>query len=224
MWVLAAIIYSQIKEYPGATSGGKNGWKEAMNRMSMVKSDRNFRHFIIARSLLLCSALTAPFYVVLAQEHMGKDAYILGLFIIANGLASILSAPVWGHMADRSSKNVMALAASITSVLGIVMVGIIFFLPGVTSFYWLYPLAYFILGIAHSGARLGRKTYVVDMAEGNKRTDYVSVSNTLIGAILLLTGGVSALASVVSVEGVILVLSLLGIVGAFVSYRLPNVE
>lgn len=224
MWILAALIYSQIKEYAGATSGGKNGWKEAINRIGLVKSDAHFRHFIIARSLLLCSALTAPFYVVLAQEHMGKDAYILGLFIIANGLASILSAPVWGNMADRSSKNVMTLAASITSVLGLLMVVIIWLLPSINNSYWLYPVAYFILGVAHSGARLGRKTYVVDMASGNQRTDYVSVSNTVIGAILLITGGLSALASMVSVEGVILVLSLLGVAGAIVSYRLPNVE
>ena len=89
---------------------------------------------------------------------------------------------------------------------------------------WLYPVAFFILGIAHSGVRLGRKTYVVDMAGGNKRTDYVAVSNTIIGFILLITGGVSAVAATISTEGIILVLSLFGIAGAYVSYQLPNVE
>ena len=85
-------------------------------------------------------------------------------------------------------------------------------------------MAFFILGIAHSGVRLGRKTYVVNMAEGNKRTDYVSVSNTIIGLILLVTGGISALASLFSVELVLLVLSMFGILGAFLSYKLHNVE
>jgi multisubunit Na+/H+ antiporter MnhF subunit len=72
--------------------------------------------------------------------------------------------------------------------------------------------------------RLGRKTYIVDMAAGNKRTDYVAVSNTIIGIILLITGGISALVSLISVEGIILVLSLIGIVGAFMSSKLPSVE
>ena len=49
-------------------------------------------------------------------------------------------------------------------------------------------MAFFILGIAHAGVRVGRKTYVLDMAGGNKRTDYVAVSNSAIVLILLATG------------------------------------
>lgn len=224
MWLISALIYARIHEFPGETSGGQNGWKEAMNRMNIVKTDAIFRRFIIARSLLLCSALTAPFYVLMAQEYMGKEAYLLGLFIIANGIASIISAPIWGRMADVSSKNVMVIGAVITSTLGVIIYLLVTFIPSTTELYWLFPFAFFVLGIAHSGVRLGRKTYIVDMAQGNKRTDYVSVSNTLIGGILLVTGGISALASMISVEGVILVLSLFGVIGAYVSYSLPNVE
>ena len=62
------------------------------------------------------------------------------------------------------------------------------------------------------------------MAGGNKRTDYVSVSNTIIGLVLLITGGISALASAISAEGVLLLLSLMGLVGAYLSYKLPDVE
>lgn len=224
MWLISALIYVGIQEFPGETAGGKNGWKEALRRMDLVRSDKNFRRFIIARSLLLCSALTAPFYVLLAQTYVGKEGYLLGLFIIANGLASIISAPIWGRMADVSSKNVMVIAATIAASLGIVMFILVSYVPIAKNASWLYPVAFFILGIAHSGVRLGRKTYVVDMAGGNKRTDYVAVSNTIIGFILLITGGVSALAATISTEGIILVLSLFGIAGAYVSYQLPNVE
>jgi MFS family permease len=89
---------------------------------------------------------------------------------------------------------------------------------------WLYPIAFFILGIAHSGVRQGRKTYVIDMATGDDRTNYVSVSNTIIGLILLVTGGISALLSLISVESVILALSIIGLLGAVKSYKLRNVE
>ena len=96
-------------------------------------------------------------------------------------------------------------------------------IPGLRGNYWIYPIAYFILGIAHSGVRLGRKTYIVDMAGGHKRTDYVAVSNTVIGIILLLTGFIGALASLISPIGVILVLSLLGFAGAALGTRLREV-
>ncbi|MBL1213320.1 MAG: MFS transporter [Ignavibacteriae bacterium] len=224
LWVLAAAVYSRIKEYPGETSGGGNAFKEAIARLDLLKNDKPFRNFVIARSLLLSSALTAPFYVVIAQSYLGKDIYILGLFIIAGGIASIISAPIWGKMADDSSRRVMIIAVMIASVLGIAMFVIMTWIPFLRDLHWIYPFAFFILGIAHSGVRLGRKTYIIDMAGGNRRTDYVAVSNTIIGFVLLITGGISALASIISPEGIILVLSLFGLAGAYTSNKLPDVQ
>lgn len=224
LWIAGAAVYANIREQPGETSGGGNAFREAIRRLNILKTDKPFRNFVISRALLLCSALTAPFYVVLAQDHLGKQVHILGLFIIANGIASSISALIWGRMADHSSKGVMVKAAVITSVLGVVMFAVITWLPVLREKEWLYPVAFFILGVAHSGVRLGRKTYIVDLAGGNKRTDYVAVSNTAIGLILLVTGGITAAASAVSPEGIILILSLFGVAGALTSSRLPEVE
>ena len=62
------------------------------------------------------------------------------------------------------------------------------------------------------------------MAGGNKRTDYVSVSNSLIGVLLLVTGGISALASMISPATVILLLGTMGAIGVVTALRLPEVE
>ena len=224
LWVMGAFVYSKVKEYPGETSGGGKAFTEAIERLSLLKDDRPFRNFVITRALLLCSALTAPYYVILAQQFIGKDLFILGLFIVANGVASSISAPIWGRWADISSRKVMVRAAMITAVTGIMMFMVVTWFPGLNHSYWIYPMAFFVLGIAHSGVRLGRKTYVIDMAGGNRRTDYVAVSNTIIGFILLIAGGISALATFISPEGIILVLSLFGLAGAFMGSRLPEVE
>jgi len=77
--------------------------------------------------------------------------------------------------------------------------------------------------ISHSGVRLGRKTYIVDLAGGNRRTDYVAVSNSVIGVILLVLGGIGASAQVFSVPIVIFVLSVMCLAGAVMSWRLPDV-
>jgi hypothetical protein len=88
---------------------------------------------------------------------------------------------------------------------------------------WITPLAFFLLAVAHSGIRVGRKTYLIDMAGGQKRTDYVAVSNTVIGGILLLTGTVGFLTPVVGPAGVLLILSILGLTGAWAGTTLPEV-
>ena len=94
---------------------------------------------------------------------------------------------------------------------------------GASVLIWIIPVAYLVLSIAHAGVRIGRKTYLVDMAGGTKRTDYVAVSNTVIGVLLLVTGGVSALASLLSVEAVLVLLGLMGAAGTISALRLEDV-
>ncbi|NNE32898.1 MAG: MFS transporter [Winogradskyella sp.] len=224
MWLIGATIYAQIKEFPGEKLDESMTEEGIFSKFELLKTDKQFKNFVIARSLLLCSSLSAPFYVLLAQKYAGNESYLLGLLIIANGVASIVSSPFWGKQADKSSKNTMAAAIIIASLMGITIFFIVTFFENFRDTFWLYPVAFFILGIAHGGVRLGRKTYVVDMAKGNERTNYVAVSNTIIGFILLVTGGLSALVSLLSIEGVILGLSMFGILGAYRSYRLKDVE
>ena len=71
--------------------------------------------------------------------------------------------------------------------------------------------------------RVGRKTYVVDMASADQVTQYVAVSNTLMGVLLLLTGGVNAALALLGVEVALAFLAALGFVGYFVGRTLPEV-
>lgn len=223
LWVAAAALYSRINEEPGETDGGGNALTEALARLALLRSDRPFRSFVVTRALLLCSALSAPYYVLLAREHTRGFDGQLGLFVVAGGLASSVSAPFWGRLADWSSRRVMGVAALITGSLGLVVFAVEQTAPIIGGSLWFYPLAYFVLTVAHSGVRLGRKTYVVDLAQGNRRTDYVAVSNTVIGVILLILGATGAVAQALSVPLVILVLSLFGLAGAAMSRTLPDV-
>jgi MFS family permease len=147
----------------------------------------------------------------------------LGLIIIAGGLASSLSAPTWGKLADQSSRRVLLLAATITGIVG-VQVFVVTRTLGGQYLTWFYPAAFLILGVAHSGIRIGRKTYLVDMAGGNKRTDYVAVSNTVIGVILLAAGAIVAILSFLSPESLILILAITSLVGALYGSLLPEVQ
>lgn len=223
LWLLAAGSYALIREFPGATEGGANAVSEAINRLRLLQEDRPFRQFVIARSLLLCSALSAPFFIMLAHEQTDGALLVLGLFVIADGLASLVSAPFWGRFADASSRQVMIWAGGGAAAVGIVLVGLVNGVPALAGSQWLYPVFFFLLAITHAGVRLGRKTYIVDLAGGNKRTDYVAVSNTVIGVVLLLAGAIGALSAVLPVSAIILILAGMGMSGAVMSARLPEV-
>ena len=223
LWFLATLVYSGIGEHGGDTSGTRDA-TESLKALGLLLTDRPFRRFVITRALLMCSALSAPFYIALAQEHLGSPSYILGLFLAAGGVASLISAPVWGRFADQSSKRVMIAAAAVTAGAGILTFVCDRYLPAISRSAWFLPAAYFVLSVAHSGVRVGRKTYVVDLASGNRRTDYVAISNSVIGVLLLIAGSVGALAPIISNAGVIALLASMGVAGAVLGLSLPEVE
>ncbi|MCG7198954.1 MFS transporter [Marinobacter pelagius] len=222
LWVIAGFLFANIEEYAGETGGGANAMTEAIQSLSLLRDDPPFRHFVITRALLLCSALASPYFVVLAQRE-SDIGWMLGVFLLASSLASSLSASFWGWAADTSSRRVMIRGAAMASFVCLA-VGITALVAGTDiGSVWFYPVAFFALSIAHAGVRLGRKTYLVDMAGGNKRTDYTAVSNTVIGVLLLVTGGLTAAISVFSEVAVILVLGLMGLAGMFSAIRLKEV-
>lgn len=222
LWLIAAAIYATVRETAGETDGGANGAAEAIANLSLLIQDQPFRRFIIARTLLMCSALSAPFYVALAQQRIGSDLNILGAFIVAAGAASLLSAPFWGRFADRSSRSVMFWAACITSSTGLMVVLLDRSASELLTTTWAMPGLYFLLSIAHSGVRVGRKTYVVDLASGNRRTDYVAVGNSVIGVMLLLVGSLGLLTEILGASGMIGLLALTGLAGAWVTRSLKE--
>lgn len=224
LWFLAAAVYASIIEFPGATSGGANGFSAAMRKLALLRDDLPFRRFVIGRALAMGSGLAAPFYIALARDDLGGAVALLGIFIAVEGLAGLVSAPVWGRWADRSSRRVFGIACALAGVLSCAVAAWSWAGFSPEAGRWFYPIAFFGLGIAHPGVRLGRKTYLVDMAEGNRRTDYVAVSNTVIGALLLGSGVAGALAAAFSVELAIVLLGLAGVVGALMSLRWKEVS
>ena len=147
------------------------------------------------------------------------------MLIVVSGLAGMLASPVWGKRADTSSRRVMrdaGLGAAACCLLG----AAIAWLPGGwTQTVWPYALVYALLVIVHAGVRLGRKTYVVDMAGGDKRALYVALSNTITGVLLLVVGGaVGALGQWLGSPALLVVLAGMALVAAASASRLPEVE
>jgi len=151
----------------------------------------------------------------------------LGGFVIASGVSALVGGLVFGRLADRSSRTLMAAGAGLASAVLIVFVTVSRLPTFDGDSAWgtaLFIGTYFALTFIHTGVRVGRKTYLIDMAEGDLRTKYVAVSNTAMGVILLVTGAVSALLSTWGPHWALLFLAALGILGVITAARLPDVS
>jgi len=224
LFALAATIFRLIREQPGATEGGGNALETALESIGLLRTDALFRHFVLVRIALLSVALAPPFYVLLAQQASGSDLGDLGLLIIASGLASSISAPLWGRLSDRSARLVMVVAAALAGVLGIVTWGLTQADAAILAHGLAFAGLFLLLGVAHAGVRLGRKVYLVDMANSDTRAAMVAVSNTVIGVAMLAGALIGLLGDLYGAAAVILLLGIAALAAAVSAAGLKEVS
>ncbi|MGB5465027.1 MAG: MFS transporter, partial [Sedimenticolaceae bacterium] len=224
IWLVALVMFGGISEQPGATEGGGNALQVALHNLRLLRDDLPFRRFVLGRISLLAVALAPPFYVLLAQQQAPEGAAGLGMMVIASGFAAAVSSPLWGILGDRSSRTVMALAAAGAGLLGVVVSVAAFTQQAWLGHGWVHALIFMSLTIMHSGVRLGRKIYLVDMATAQTRAAYVAVSNSVIGVMMLVGGLVGLLGDWLGVAAVIALLAAGALLAAVESLRLPEVS
>lgn len=219
-WALASLVFSGIEE-PEAEPEAKDG--QSMKEMwALVKGDRDLQKFLVVRSLMLVTALSTPFIVVMAGDE-GADLTGLGAFIIASGGASLLGGRVSGKLSDRSSKSTMAWAAGVASTVIVALVLSARLAPSAVNA-WVMPLGFFLVNLAHTAVRVSRKTYLVDMADGDKRTMITGASNTVMGVVLLVVGAVSSAIAVLGPQAALIFLAVVGYAGVFGARNLKEVS
>ncbi|AJY50157.1 MFS transporter [Halomonas sp. KO116] len=224
-WLMNALAAARIEEAPGAVEGGENGWDSIKLGLSLLKNDRTFLHFNLARALLLSSALALPYIALLGQNQSGTDLGGLGILIVVSGLAAMVASPVWGKRADQSSRSVMRDAAVGTAICCLLAASVVWLPNGWAQSIWPYAVVYALLVVIHHGVRLGRKTYLIDMASQDNRALYVALSNTLTGVLMLLVGGIiGALAQWFGSAILLLILAATAVGAVLSAHQLPEVE
>jgi MFS family permease len=220
LWIAGAGFFALIPEPAGVTGGRSNGLRAALRQMTLLVREAALRRFVIARLLLLSVELTMPYLTLYARSRPGVDAQDLGTFVIAVSIAAVVSSPLWGRFSDLASNRVMAAGAVIGAVAVTVAVALDRAPVDLRSAE-LYAVVFVILGLAEGGVRLGRKTYLVDMAPAGEKGTYKALTNTVVGVVMLVAGGLGAVAQAVGVELFLGGLGAMMLAGAILSWRLP---
>lgn len=222
-WVVGLLLFAtvhepreEVEEVPPAAGWARAAWE-------LLRADATFRRFVWVRALLMVSALSPPFVVAMGAARDDAALTGLGLFVMAQGIANLVGGRLFGRLADESSRLLMVWCAAGASA--VIVAFLLLSQVGVArDSVWLHPATYLLLAVVHLGTRLARKTYVVDVAEGDRRTEYVAVANTAMGVLLLLAGVVTGVLSVWGNEPALLLLAGLGVLGAVWGRLLPEVS
>lgn len=224
LWLVAAGVMATLREQAAETNGGDGLMRDVVDGFRVLGEDRVFLRFCLARALMASTVLSMPFYVVLA--HRGTDGVLagLGLLMLAGSLATAMSGVTWGKLSDHSSRKTMIVAGASAGLVGCLTFALSGLTMGSTAGLWTYGFLFFLIGLAHTGIRSGRKTYLVDHASADNRARLVAVSNTLMGLVLLASGSFGLLADLIGERWIVLVFALLGLAGSAVAWRLPEVH
>ena len=166
---------------------------------------------IVQALMLMCmiaAALTLPPLVAGVLV-----AVFLLAFSLARGVGSLSFQDVTGKTIPKGGMMGAATGA-VALLLGI--------LPALFQNPYVYGLIFVLLGFAEAGVLLGRKTFLIDQVDPDQRTTYVAFANTVMGVVTLLFGLAGILAQVFSIQILIGILTFFGIVGAGVSFFLPE--
>ncbi|WGW05748.1 MFS transporter [Tropicibacter oceani] len=203
LWLAASAVFSTLEEDPSET-GARQGLD-----LTPLREDGDFRRFIMVRGLLTVTALAPPYFVMLGGGQGALQG--LGALLLASAGASFASSYIWGRLADRSARRVLALSGGFGA--GFAALAVLAELSGWTQIPYVVPAILFGFMLAYQGVRRGRSTYLVDMAPEDARSSYAALANTVIGVLLLAVGalgGVLALAGPVAALGGFAALSLAG--------------
>ncbi len=221
-WIVAAGLFLRLDEADREPVSRPAEGLAAL--LSPLRSDRQLRLFILTRALLTATALATPFLVMLGAERAAAGGIgELGPMVLASATASILSAYIWGRLSDRSSRLTLAAAGG----LGAVSLGAAAALGATTG--GLGGLAgtvaaVFFVQIAYEGVRSGRKIHLTDMAPDDTRARYTAVSNSIIGLVLLVGGGLGLVADLAGASAALAGLALLCALAVPAALALEDVQ
>lgn len=204
-FVGSAVLLRRVDERPDTKPG------KARPRLADALADPRLRRFVAVRSALAGSALGGPFLVALGRAST-PSIQTLAAFVLAGSTASFVSASLWGRLADRSGRGCMAAGGALSSLAAAAGVWLSLAAPQAPGGWWAVLFGVFAVG--HVGVRVGRKTYVVDIADGALRTQFVAASNTAVAlALLALGAGLALLPSPGHALAACTALTLLGALG-----------
>ena len=222
LWWGAIVSYQGIREKKGKTDRVKSALAQTAHTWDLVRKDVPFRNFLIARSLMTGSALAAPYLVLISQQSTGFEMSQLGSFMMAGAVGAAISGWIWGRMADQSSRRVLSCASGLAALVCFSILATRGISHDSQLARWIYPVLFMVLHVAHAGVRVGRKTYLLNLAEGNRRTDYVAISNTLVGSFLILAGLVVSIGAKYPPSWFVLLFGLMSFCGSLWTFLLPR--
>ena len=174
----------------------------------LLRADKGFREFMIARTFAISGRMASPFYIIYAAHTVSLSGQTIGLLSFAYLIADTVTNLGWGYLSDRSGFRSSFIGALCIWIAAIALLMSVHTLP-------LFFVAFFGLGAANSGYQMSAQNIVFEFGHRDDMAMRLALSNSAesgMAALGPLVGGLIAAAfgyaAVFSVSMAFLVLAL----------------
>jgi MFS family permease len=184
---------------------------------AILKSNSNYRKFLAVQIFGGAGALALPFYVLYAKDILHIELKMVGIFLMAQMIGSVVSNILWAYLSDfTGNKRVV----QISTLMGIIPPLVVLISPH--QFHELYILLFAVIGFFIAGRLIGKTNFLLDMAPPKERLLYISVNGTLTIPVMIfpLLGGI--IVQHVSYSFLFILTTALILVGLLLSFRLED--
>ncbi len=155
---------------------------------SLLRSDRNYRRFLVFESLIHIGAMANGFFMVGAVRRFGVDSTWVGVYTGSLAATQALMYLVWGGIADRFGHKTVLVCGASALVLGNI-VGFFAQSP------FLYTVSFIGMGLFLAAEMVSRMNITLEFCKPEDRPTFIGITNTVVApsvAIAPIIGGVIA--------------------------------
>ena len=142
----------------------------------VLRNDRNFRRFLLARSLMALGGMGIGFVTVAAVRRWQVPDSTVGIYTAVLLLGQTVGNLAFGFLADRFGHKLCLELGIASGALGF---GLAWLAP---SSGWYY-VAFALFGIASSAVMVSGILVVMEFCEPQRRPTYVGIGNTCVGLV-----------------------------------------
>ena len=233
-FLLGALVFARIKETPDVAQSPRHSLRDQLARTpKLLKQNPSFRRLLLARVLLTMTILAQPFYPIFALDILGAPPSMVGLYLSAMTLASILSNLLWQKIAPRRGIHFMVKTTSLLTALTPLMAVILPWLMRSVGFTveshgllpaYLFAGVFLLAGSSNSGRMTGFASLLLDVAPDEERASYIGLLNTSVGLVSFLAIPSGAIIDRVGFQPVFVIATGLPLLGFLVTLRLKPVD
>ena len=144
--------------------------------------DRNYGRFLILRVAIVISTYASPFYAVYARRALNAPEDMVGTYVLALTLATVLTNLVLGQVGDRLGNRLLVRLASFTAMLPALAALLVTRVPGIEADLTLvFGIVFLLQGLHVTASVLGNGNYLLELSSTIERVLYIGLTHGVVG-------------------------------------------